>query len=933
MAETVTDAPSEPAHPGMSLQEGTDAGMLGAAGTTNTIITSTTTTIQYKNGLKLAKQILSNPKFTEHGETLAMKGLTLNCLGRKDEAYDHVRCGLRNDLKSHVCWHVYGLLQRSDKKYDEAIKCYRNALKWEKDNIQILRDLSLLQIQMRDLEGYRETRHQLFKLRPSQHASWIGFAMSYHLLGDYETAMNILETFLSSQTMDTFDYKHSELLLYQNSVIQEAGQHEQALQHLKNCGAQILDKLAVQESMGALCLKLGRHEEAETIFKALIDRNPDNTEYYRRLMEARQLSEPAELIEAYRAMQGEYPQSFCARRLPLDIATGDTFRTLVDEHLRRNLRKGVPPLFVNLRSLYRDAEKVKIIGKLVECYYQNLMSSGYFSAEDAANPDVRKEPASALLWTMYYLAQHYDHLRESEKALDFINAAIEHTPTLIELFVTKGRIYKHAGDVLEAVKWLDEAQSLDTADRYINSKCAKYMLRANQIKEAEEICAKFTREDVSAMENLNEMQCMWFQTECALGYQRLEKWGDALKKCHEIDRHFAEIIEDQFDFHTYWNAMTLRSYVGLLRLEDVLRRHPFYFKAAKCAIEVYLRLFDKPLAAESAVEELDIENLPAPELKKLRNKQRKAQKKKAEQENAQSKENQKKEQHNKKQLYQDGDPEAPQLDELIPEKLARPDDPLEKAIEFLKPLQLLAKDNIETHLMAFEIYLRRNKLLLMLQSLKRARKMDATNAILHSCIVRFYRVLEQRLASTADTADVDPSVRIVIDRERENLFHGEPNATALNDAYLKANRDDCDAVYEVAKIMYTLDEKRRDEAIALLTGSVQSKKIPLEKATKIFLLLKAGYFGQCDEQLAAFKKLCQQRYPLAVVFADGTAAPVTTLTTTQSSNAENTQTTVTDSGSNCCVMTASEQQPTPGKQQPGSKPSKKQKNGPEIKAN
>ena len=31
-------------------------------------------------------------------------------------------------------WHVYGLLQRSDKKYEEAIKCYRNALKWDKVN-------------------------------------------------------------------------------------------------------------------------------------------------------------------------------------------------------------------------------------------------------------------------------------------------------------------------------------------------------------------------------------------------------------------------------------------------------------------------------------------------------------------------------------------------------------------------------------------------------------------------------------------------------------------------------------------------------------------------------------------------------------------------------------------------------------------------------
>jgi len=44
------------------------------------------------------------------------------------------------------------------------------------------------------------------------------------------------------------------------------------------------------------------------------------------------------------------------------------------------------------------------------------------------------------------------------------------------------------------------------------------------------------QEGVTAMENLNEMQCMWFQTECALAYQRMEQWGESLKKCHEIDR-------------------------------------------------------------------------------------------------------------------------------------------------------------------------------------------------------------------------------------------------------------------------------------------------------------------------------------------------------------------------------------------------------------
>ena len=36
-------------------------------------------------------------------ETQAMKGLILNCMGRKEEAYEFVRKGLKNDLKSHVC--------------------------------------------------------------------------------------------------------------------------------------------------------------------------------------------------------------------------------------------------------------------------------------------------------------------------------------------------------------------------------------------------------------------------------------------------------------------------------------------------------------------------------------------------------------------------------------------------------------------------------------------------------------------------------------------------------------------------------------------------------------------------------------------------------------------------------------------------------------
>lgn len=65
------------------------------------------------------------------------------------------------------------------------------------------------------------------------------------------------------------------------------------------------------------------------------------------------------------------------------------------------------------------------------------------------------------------------------------------------------------------------------------------------------------------------------------------------------------------------------------------------------------------------------ENLAPAELKKLKNKQRKAQKK-AEQESAQAREAQvKRDQHNKSRQQGDAEADAPQLDELIPDKLAR----------------------------------------------------------------------------------------------------------------------------------------------------------------------------------------------------------------------------------------------------------------------
>ena len=47
--------------------------------------------------------------------------------------------GVLNDAACRLLW-------RADNNYDEAMKCYKNALRFDKENLQILRDLSQLQV-------------------------------------------------------------------------------------------------------------------------------------------------------------------------------------------------------------------------------------------------------------------------------------------------------------------------------------------------------------------------------------------------------------------------------------------------------------------------------------------------------------------------------------------------------------------------------------------------------------------------------------------------------------------------------------------------------------------------------------------------------------------------------------------------------------------
>ena len=107
------------------------------------------------------------------------------------------------------------------------------------------------------------------------------------------------------------------------------------------------------------------------------------------------------------------------------------------------------------------------------------------------------------------------------------------------------------GDLTASALAVGTASSLDRADRYMNNKHTKYLLRCNEIEKADEIVGYWTKKDTPARIDLANMQASWYETECGKAYERRGDIVHANKLFVEVVDHFDVYVKDQFDFHSY----------------------------------------------------------------------------------------------------------------------------------------------------------------------------------------------------------------------------------------------------------------------------------------------------------------------------------------------------------------------------------------------
>jgi peptide alpha-N-acetyltransferase len=144
--------------------------------------------------------------------------------------------------------------------------------------------------------------------------------------------------------------------------------------------------------------------------------------------------------------------------------------------------------------LYQDTQKRAVIEELVDGYRRSLEEGRLpdeFPNDAVAEPDT--DVPTTYLWTLYFLVQHFSHIGRHSHALSLLSLAIAHTPTLPELHTLRGRILKRLGDYHGASIAVNEARLLDGQDRFLNTKSAKYKLRAGLIEDASDTFGLFTK--------------------------------------------------------------------------------------------------------------------------------------------------------------------------------------------------------------------------------------------------------------------------------------------------------------------------------------------------------------------------------------------------------------------------------------------------------
>lgn len=340
----------------------------------------------------------------------------------------------------------------------------------------------------------------------------------------------------------------------------------------------------------------------------------------------------AALLAAYAELPA---QARLVQRLPLLWLTPShpEWQERVSTYVDAAAARGVPSLAQDLKDLATKPATSAAYGALL----QELLvtAKAAFSGADSADSAAYRKAGSKAAWLTAYSADYARRTGDLDTAAAQTAAALElaaqlngtlsveeaeagraaaaaelgtpatvstvYVPPLrtvvdpVPLWQLQARVLKAQGSLSEAADVLNQAREFDAADRYINSKCAKYMARAGRLTEAREVIGLFAREDKDPMSYILDLGHLWYELEVAEAALKLGNLGLALKRFNDVLDLFKSWLSEESDFFAYsMRRLQLSAYHDFLQWTDSLPRHPLRLRALAGAIAAYRALAESP---------------------------------------------------------------------------------------------------------------------------------------------------------------------------------------------------------------------------------------------------------------------------------------------------------------------------------------------------
>ena len=515
---------------------------------------------RYEKVEKLCNKMIA--KNAKDDQALALKGLNYLYLKKPEEGELTLKQALKANFKSPVAWHFYAIFQKERGNYSLAMKSYNKALAQAPTNYNIIRDLSYMQLYLRQLNSFVETCRLGIDNKPGLLINWVSFALGCVLVKNYRSAIIALNSAENIGSSVLKKNEKHEIKIFNAFVQSLEGKNEEAMNYLIHFKSIFIDKPMVYSMIIENAIKSKRYDIGLDYCTKVLNINPDNAkhicDYFNMKINEKDFEPKTyndllnipenckylpKMLELLSELKEKYPKSKILFNLELAFNQGEEFKKLFEVYFIKQVEITIPSFYINIQFLYKlQPYKLKYIQEILDKYLENIQKNNKFSE----NLDLPLHTS----WVYFYAAQHYLFLTELEKAYKYINLALDITPSVVEFYMVAAKILKHSYMIDNCISAFDKGRLLDLGDRYLNAKMAKMHIRNGNIDKSTEVMRLFVAEPLTE-ENIKFSETLWYLNECGCCFLTKKNIIRSHYCFQNVIDVFLNIIKDQVDFYNF----------------------------------------------------------------------------------------------------------------------------------------------------------------------------------------------------------------------------------------------------------------------------------------------------------------------------------------------------------------------------------------------